>query len=360
MGKEGWVTINGNHVLIGSDGTVKKGPSALVGKTLGSYQKSPNNPNSLTLGATGNSTTVKASNPLVGGGSIDTSFKQGISNLSDKVEVSNASNIVKVENTKTVSKAENPARVEEQRQQAFENQLNDMMASVKYANTPEYKALKAERIRLNKEAEKIGDKARALREQVDKEVKPRDQWTAEEKEWWSLLREKPLTPKGKELDKKLFAMYKEKDAKYNESSAVESKIAKFDREAYLSELKDFRVLHPKRTFTPADMSKDYKYFSFKSNIPSYDNDVKLGKAKIVEMSPKEYLQRISYEVFNNSLYRTMNVNPRTVAKYANMMANGTKFDIGFINYKSIGQEGRHRAIAAMLLNADKIPVIIVE
>ena len=41
-----------------------------------------------------------------------------------------------------------------------------------------------------------------------------------------------------------------------------------------------------------------------------------------------------------------------------MMADGTKFNMGYIDYNREQQEGRHRAIAARLLGIKKIPVYI--
>jgi hypothetical protein len=37
---EGWVTIRGNHVLIGDDGVITKGPSELVGKHISTIKSS--------------------------------------------------------------------------------------------------------------------------------------------------------------------------------------------------------------------------------------------------------------------------------------------------------------------------------
>lgn len=80
---------------------------------------------------------------------------------------------------------------------------------------------------------------------------------------------------------------------------------------------------------------------------------------IATMSPLEYLQRISYEIFGSSIEQTTaGIEYNNVRLYAQMMADGTQFDMGFIDYVECGQEGRHRAMAAYLLGIDRIPVYI--
>lgn len=80
---------------------------------------------------------------------------------------------------------------------------------------------------------------------------------------------------------------------------------------------------------------------------------------IATMSPLEYLQRISYEIFGSSIEQTTaGIEYNNVRLYAQMMADGTQFDMGFIDYAELGQEGRHRAMAAYLLGIDRIPVYI--
>ena len=89
---------------------------------------------------------------------------------------------------------------------------------------------------------------------------------------------------------------------------------------------------------------------------------KHGVAYIAEMSPLEYMDRCALEIFNrtyhSNLYGAL-LPVGDVDKYADMMKNGTKFNLPMLNYNSAGQEGRHRALAAYLNGIDKIPVLVV-
>jgi hypothetical protein len=51
------------------------------------------------------------------------------------------------------------------------------------------------------------------------------------------------------------------------------------------------------------------------------------------------------------------MNKENVLKYAEMMKNGSKSPIGFYTKNGDSQEGRHRALAAIELGCEKIPVI---
>jgi hypothetical protein len=109
-----------------------------------------------------------------------------------------------------------------------------------------------------------------------------------------------------------------------------------------------------------------KYFDFTSldkyvefDKPLYSIISKFKTAKLVYMSPQEYLKIIAKN-FGLSYEETVNssmVNKETVLKYAEMMKSGSKSPIGFYTKNKSSQEGRHRALAAMELGCDKIPVI---
>lgn len=97
----------------------------------------------------------------------------------------------------------------------------------------------------------------------------------------------------------------------------------------------------------------------KTHIPYYDDLIEKGKGQLVEMSPQEYMNRIAYDVFASTMERTtMGTDTESIEKYAKMMQEGTKFHVGYINYKTKEQEGRHRALAAYINGYEKIPVWI--
>ena len=94
----------------------------------------------------------------------------------------------------------------------------------------------------------------------------------------------------------------------------------------------------------------------------YTRNSKYGLAYIAEMSPLEYMDRCALEIFkktyHSNLYGTL-VSDGDVDKYADMMKNGTKFNLPMLNYNTMQQEGRHRALAAYLNGIEKMPVLVI-
>ena len=84
--------------------------------------------------------------------------------------------------------------------------------------------------------------------------------------------------------------------------------------------------------------------------------------QIVEMTPDEYMHAISKYIFKTPIEQSYDgmLNKDSIDEYAEMMKNGTKFDMPYIDLKTKGQEGRHRALAAKKLGIEKIPVLILE
>lgn len=108
-----------------------------------------------------------------------------------------------------------------------------------------------------------------------------------------------------------------------------------------------------------------EYEGFKTNestVSNVDSKLEQGKAKVVEMTPEQYIKECAYYIFNNStLERTLNTRAgnKDTEKYAKMMREGTKFDTPYIDYGNAGQEGLHRAVAAYINGYEKIPVIVI-
>lgn len=85
------------------------------------------------------------------------------------------------------------------------------------------------------------------------------------------------------------------------------------------------------------------------------------KGTIVMMTPDEYISKLGSAIFHCSKERVLRgVDWNNVDKYADQMRAGTKFDIPILNVAQGTQEGRHRALAAQKLGADKIPILIVQ
>ena len=98
-----------------------------------------------------------------------------------------------------------------------------------------------------------------------------------------------------------------------------------------------------------------------STTPYIDEQLRNGRAVVMEMSPREYIEQAAYRIFKGSTVEST-VAGRScsnVNKYAQQMRQGVKFETPYLNYKDSQQEGIHRALAAMLLGYKRIPVIIV-
>lgn len=87
----------------------------------------------------------------------------------------------------------------------------------------------------------------------------------------------------------------------------------------------------------------------------------INKGKVVELeyiSPEEYLNNIAkgfgmtYDEVLGSAY-----NEGLAKRYAADMKSGSKFPVGYYVDGKSNQEGRDRAVAAMMLGCDKIPVV---
>lgn len=121
-----------------------------------------------------------------------------------------------------------------------------------------------------------------------------------------------------------------------------------------------------------DKAKDGDYEGFSKDTNTYKQDyledIKYAKSKgysevyIAEMSPKEYMERCSKEIFEipvEDVYSGM-MNKADTDEYTKMMKSGVKFDMPYLDVKTKQQEGRHRALAAEKLGIKKIPVLFLK
>ena len=245
--------------------------------------------------------------------------------------------------------------------------MHEMMVPDKdsYIYTDEYKEASEEHTKYWNEEKAANDEMRQLREEIKDErmPKPKDEWTLED-EISAMLGEKPyaFTERGNEINERMEELRKISDEAGKKAEQSQEIIDEMDKRAREKELREWNQQeHP---FVKGDIDKDYDGFSTTMRIAQYDEDLRAGKGFIAEMSPDEYLDRISYDIFNQSRERTTQVVYENVKEYAEMMAGGTKFDMGYINYNGgrggeFGQEGRHRAMAAKCLGIEKIPVYII-
>lgn len=173
------------------------------------------------------------------------------------------------------------------------------------------------------------------------------------------------TPKGRELQKEadeLHKKFEEVEETHREAADKLERIKqKQSRSQYVDFIKDFQ--DNVKEYKQASKESDYKGFQFDTGIPYY-NELRDKGAKIVEMTPKQYLQECAHRIFRNTTYENQVLvgmaDTKVLKDLMKKIQNGTKMYLPYLNYKDDQQEGRHRAMAAMLLGIEKIPVMLIE
>jgi hypothetical protein len=95
--------------------------------------------------------------------------------------------------------------------------------------------------------------------------------------------------------------------------------------------------------------------------PIYSILEKNKREQLKYINPKQYIYAIARGFGGLSYADVVDsgaVSKDNVKKYANDMRNGDKFPIGWYDISTGGQEGRHRALAAMELGCTEIPVVV--
>lgn len=230
-----------------------------------------------------------------------------------------------------------------------------------YIYEPKYQAMMEERTGLFQKGDDLREERKKLSEELKNEshIKPKSEWTEDEKLYYEIIGDKPMeyTDRGYEIEDRLRDVRSEERDVESKISDLDDALRREDNRNYIKEVSEWEKSIDQYQYDKGDADKDYEGFSTKMGL-SYDKDLQAGKGFIAEMSPDEYLDRIAFEIFHTTRERAINCDYSNVKEYAKMMANGVKFDMGYLDYEDGGQEGRHRAMAAKLLGIDKIPVYI--
>lgn len=225
-----------------------------------------------------------------------------------------------------------------------------------YKDDPVYKKTVTELSQLRKQDEEVTHKWLEKEKELDKEVVDTEGLGHQLSKFLG-----SYTEKGEELAKEVKQLRKQVDEIEAQIKPLERTIERFESEYKNKEIAKWQSEN--HQFSNRTR-QEYEGFGQKTKIPTFDDAIEKGDVRVVEMSPKEYMQRVSYEIFGSSMTRTMNgVNLETAKKYAQEMQAGSQAPMPYLDYDGLlrvgmAQEGRHRAIAAYLNGYDKIPVAV--
>ena len=226
----------------------------------------------------------------------------------------------------------------------------------------EYKnALDAYRTAIRK-GDEARDKYMAAEKAMKAESKPKPESEWDDNDIFEdLIGHRPMiyTEKGKQLKAEYDKYFKERMDYSHEMSEAGDRLREIKQKEHDKQMESVHLGRPKDA-----ASDNYEGFNTKTTGTSYYDDYLNGErmgGRIAEMSPKEYLQRCAYQIFDSATIESTiaALDENNVKKYAEQMKSGMKFDMPYLNFASSQQEGRHRAAAAMQLGIDKIPVLVV-
>lgn len=252
----------------------------------------------------------------------------------------------------------------------FKNMLE---LSNEVEDSEEYQRAKQKYQYMQKELDELDIQIDALRNQLEKEEVRGEEYEEAVKTLGRALANMFIdyTDKGYEIQKELLVLIDKRDTLSNSEDTgtldlAEQSYKRKQNEAFRLE-KD--IFDKNRPALVDARSTVYPGFRLTTNS-GMDSYLKDGSAKIVEMSPREYLERISYDIFSHqrggyfeaitTLRKSLQgTSLKNIKRYAKDMKKGKKYDMPFLDYTgSRGQEGRHRALAAIINGYEKIPVLV--
>jgi chromosome segregation ATPase len=173
---------------------------------------------------------------------------------------------------------------------------------------------------------------------------------------------KHYTDKGEELKQQIRSLHNKRNQFKDDIDYAESQLSALNKRNRMNQQNAWLQKITTQSTMQEPTKQSYPGFKLKeSTTPAVDNALKNGQARVVEMSPKEYIERVNYQIFNKYTM-AQNVSGRSykvVNEYAEMMRQGVKFDTPYLDYENEGQEGIHRALAAIQNGYERIPVIVV-
>lgn len=223
-----------------------------------------------------------------------------------------------------------------------------------YIYDAEYKKLEEEHSALHKEFLEVNNR---IEELSSDKYKPREEWDDLEVFMYETFGDKPVK-------KEYIDAIRLKDDILNKLNSKNDEMKSYSK-SHTATLTSEKL--PKQV-----TATDSKYITSKTTGTSfydtflteegraYMNSSRGLNSYVTMMTPKEYIQW-SAKIFDSTYeIQVGSVNRSNVVKYANDMKNsGNKYFLPYLNLSDMGQEGRHRAFASMLLKEEQIPVLIV-
>lgn len=237
------------------------------------------------------------------------------------------------------------------------NSLNES-----YKDSKEYRELVNKLNELNKREKELQNNKPEERKLSSEEMRLETGYS--EEEW------KELSWAEKEFMYDLHKPDKDKNNYYEELNKIEKERSKIFNE--IDKIKNDEFINQggntyKGTLPKKAEKSSYECFILDTNEyhQDYLENIDYAKSKgyngvfISEMSPEEYMERCSKEVFKDPIEDVYDgIDKKSnIERYADMMRSGTKFDMPYLDIKTQNQEGRHRALAAKQLGIKTIPVL---
>lgn len=253
---------------------------------------------------------------------------------------------------------------------------DDLIPKDSFVNSKEYKEALDDIHNGAEKQKKVNERIKELREIIKNETSfedgllEREDFDSEEdySEYLDMVHDPvykemfgKVSDKGKEAEKELSELLKKNSSEDDARAKIEA-IRKEESKKQIEEFKN----NWKSTISE-DVKQEYEGFEKDTHTSHYQDLYEKGKAHIVEMSPEEYLHWCAHNIFPkqgyNSTYesqiRAAIGDAGNVMKLVNLMKSGTKMYMPILNFKDSEQEGRHRAVAAMILGIKRIPVMVV-
>lgn len=219
------------------------------------------------------------------------------------------------------------------------NMLNRGGDSDSYIFDVEYEKLQKENERLREEYERAREEYMRISEELRREMANGTASAADEARFMAML-----SDRGVQLQHEQSKM---------EDSMKQLTDQRADIDKQLAELR-------RNAFSGATRAEGYQEAKYENSYRGFKND-NWGEAKVVEMSPAEYMRRMAFQFGNGNLQGILRtLSPREIEKIARQMRRGIKFNSPSLNYALNKGSGSAQVIAALMNGYKRIPVLIVE